>query len=300
MTSRIERNKRQRNKIVKDVVEEKTKTISIKVFKILFKVALVFLIIYLILRYLGTSGLVVREYMIEYDNIPDEFNGIKIVQISDLNYNSKTVDMKKIEKMIRKINIIKPDIVVFTGDLIYGEIDNKEINSLTKELSKIKASLNKYSVTGKNDNKNTKIILDNAGFINIDNSYDLIYKDGNKPILITGFIDKLDLDKSFEIFKDEELSNIFTIGIMHNPDLINKINNYKKLDLALAGYTFNGLIRLPKIGGIFNYNKDYFEEYYNIDNTDLYISNGVGTREYPYRLFNHPSISLYRLKKSDN
>ena len=81
MTSRIERNKRQRNKIVKDVVEEKTKTISIKVFKILFKVALVFLIIYLILRYLGTSGLVVREYMIEYDNIPD---GVTIKDANDI------------------------------------------------------------------------------------------------------------------------------------------------------------------------------------------------------------------------
>ena len=297
MNSRIEKNKKQRNKIVKDVVEEKTKKLSIIIFKILFKIALVFIIIYLIIRYIGTSGLVVREYMIEYDNLPEEFNGIKIVQISDLNYNSKTVPIQKVEKLVRKINILKPDIVVFTGDLIYKDIDNKEINIITNELSKIKVRLNKYSVTGKNDNENTKIILNNAGFINIDNSYDLIYKDGNIPILITGFIDKLDLDKTFEVLKDKELSNIFTIGIMHNPDLIIKINKYNKLDLALAGYTFNGLIRLPKVGGLFNYNKEYFEEYYNIDKTDLYISNGVGTREYPYRLFNHPSISLYRLKK---
>ena len=299
MTSRLERNKKQRNKIVKDVVSEKTKRISIKVIKILFKIFLVLLIIYLLIRYVGTSGLVVREYMKEYDNLPEEFNGLKIVQISDLNYNSKTLDIKKLQRIVRKVNILKPDIVVFTGDLIYGEIDNKEISKLTKELSKINVTLNKYSVTGKNDNKNTQIILDNAGFINIDNSYDLIFKDGNTPILITGFTKDLKLDKSFEIFKDGELSYIFTIGIMHNPDLIKDINDYHKLDLALAGYTLNGLIRIPKVGGIFNYNCDYFEEYYNIDDTDLYVSNGAGTREYPYRLFNHPSISLFRIKKSD-
>ena len=81
MTSRLERNKKQRNKIVKDVVSEKTKRISIKVIKILFKIFLVLLIIYLLIRYVGTSGLVVREYMKEYDNLPEEFNGLKIVQI---------------------------------------------------------------------------------------------------------------------------------------------------------------------------------------------------------------------------
>ena len=36
--------------------------------------------------------------------------------------------------------------------------------------------------------------------------------------------------------------------------------------------------------------------YYRINNTDLYVSSGVGTRKYPYRLFNHPSINLFRLK----
>ncbi len=299
MPSRVEKNRKQRNKITKELVEEKTKKISIKVIKVLLVLFIILSIIYLLLRYVGTSGLVVREYMKEYDNLPEEFNGLKIVQISDLKYNSKTVDIKKVQRMVRKINILKPDIVVFTGDLIYGDIDNKETKKLTKELSKIKVTLNKYSVSGDKDNDKTQIILNNAGFINIDNNYDLIFKDSNTPILITGFTNELDLDKSFEIFKDAELMNIFTIGIMHNPDLITEINNYHKLDIAFAGHNFNGLIRLPKIGGVFNYNCEFVDSYYDVDDTDLFISNGVGTEKYPYRLLNHPSISLYRIKKSD-
>ena len=41
--------------------------------------------------------------------------------------------------------------------------------------------------------------------------------------------------------------------------------------------------------------KKYYKEYYKVNNTDMYISNGLGTTIMNLRLFNKPSISLYRL-----
>ena len=43
--------------------------------------------------------------------------------------------------------------------------------------------------------------------------------------------------------------------------------------------------------------KNYFKPYYKVNNTDLYISSGIGTRSFDFRLFNKPSVSIYVLKK---
>ena len=42
--------------------------------------------------------------------------------------------------------------------------------------------------------------------------------------------------------------------------------------------------------------KKYFSPYYKINDTELYISGGLGNKDYEFRLFNHPSINFYRLR----
>ena len=56
-------------------------------------------------------------------------------------------------------------------------------------------------------------------------------------------------------------------------------------------------MRLPFMGPIFIYEgaKKYTESYYKIDNTEIYISNGLGTTQNDFRFNNRPSINFYRL-----
>lgn len=298
VNSRLEKNKKQRKDIAKEENLKKTKNATKIILKVFIILLLIFGTIFVSCRYIGTSGLFVKEYGIDYDNLPDHFYGLKIIQISDVNYNSNTTDMDKIKDLIKKVNMYKPDIIVFTGDLIYGDITHDELNELGIEFNKLEASLGKYAVFG-NDDDQAKIIIKNAGFIDIENNYDLIYKNENEPILINGFGDNPDMNAGFKYFEEENVnSDIFTISIMYKPDTIDKVLNYHEVDLAMAGYSLNGLIQIPGVGGLFvddGYEK-YYDSYYKINNTNFYISSGVGTREYPYRLFNHPSINLYRLK----
>ena len=58
--------------------------------------------------------------------------------------------------------------------------------------------------------------------------------------------------------------------------------------------------RLPGIGALYtpNNSKKYYDEYYEINGTDLYISSGIGVSIINYRLFNKPSINFYRVNKS--
>ena len=297
--SRIERNKKQRFDIAKEEHIKKTKNITKILAKLFLILLLIFGFIFVSCRYIGNMGLLVKEYSLEYDNLPDSFYGLKIIQISDINYNKDTMPMKKFKYLIDKVNSLKPDIIIFTGNLVYGDVSNEELHELEENLIKLEATLGKYAVFG-DDVDTIKILVKNSGFLDLENSYDLIYRDSYSPILITGVDDKeTNLDKTFAYFNEENANkDIFTISIMHKPDVIDKVLSYNSVDLAMAGHSLNGLIKIPKIGGVFTWDgcKKYFNSYYRIDNTDFYISSGIGVREFPYRLFNHPSINLYRLK----
>ena len=73
--------------------------------------------------------------------------------------------------------------------------------------------------------------------------------------------------------------------------------NPENYDLILAGHSHDGQVKLPGIGAVIlpNGAKKYHKNYYNLNGTDFYISSGIGTSRYNFRLFNRPSINLYRL-----
>ena len=68
-------------------------------------------------------------------------------------------------------------------------------------------------------------------------------------------------------------------------------------NLVLAGHSHNGQVRIPLAGAIYKTvgAKKYYDPEYSLGDTKMYISGGVGTSKYKVRLFDRPSISLYRL-----
>ena len=116
-----------------------------KLIKFLLILALIIILILLYARYLGTTGLITKEYKIETGNIQESFNGLKIVHFSDLHYLRLT-NSNTLKGIVDEINLINPDIVFFTGDLIDKdyEISEKEEKELTKLLSSINSKYGKY------------------------------------------------------------------------------------------------------------------------------------------------------------
>ena len=72
---------------------------------------IIFIVLFLSIvyaRYIGTMGFDTKEYTIYDKNIPDGFDGIKIIHFSDLHYN-RAITLSKIEKIVEEINLINPD-----------------------------------------------------------------------------------------------------------------------------------------------------------------------------------------------
>ena len=261
-------------------------------------------------RYIGTSGLYIKEYKITNSNIPESMHGLKIVHISDIHYGRITFE-KELQRLVEKVNLVKPDIIIFSGDLIdkdtklTGEMAD-QISSILKEMH---ATIGKYAIKGNHDDpfEQWDFILENSDFIDLDDTYDTIYKESNEYILLTGVSTNLhgeqkieekiaSTEQYLESITDETLKPKYKILVLHEPDFIDDID-IDTFDLVLAGHSHNGQVSLPIIGPIWLPPgcKKYYKPYYKVNKTDLYISSGIGTSSINFRLFNRPSFNLYRL-----
>ena len=278
-----------------------------KVFKWLFIIFMILFLIIVYARYVGTMGFDTKEYVINEKSIPEGFDGLKIVHFSDLHYN-RAITLSKVEKIVDEINLINPDIVVFTGDLIDKDVNltNNDYTNLTKLLRKINSKYGKYAVMGNHDyykDKDKVInVYNDSDFKYLDNDYDIIYNKNNEKIFIGGIntvsYDMDDIEKTFKYFDNND--NIdFKIILVHEPDIADQIVDDYSVNLILAGHSHNGQIRLPVIGPLYTppYSKKYYDNFYDIDGTKLYISSGIGVSTVNYRLWDRPSINFYRIYK---
>ena len=85
--------------------------------KVVIIILLILFALFLYSHFIGTKGLNIREYSVINNKLPDSFNGFKIVHFSDLGYGSN-IFMNDVKKVVKNINSRKPDLVIFSGDLI--------------------------------------------------------------------------------------------------------------------------------------------------------------------------------------
>lgn len=305
MERRKDRYKKLDDSLKKEEAQNKKKAIIKFIVKILVVVFLIILSLIMYMHYVGTKGLNIREYKVGSKQLPESMHGLKIVQFSDLNYLS-TVKQKELENVIRKINKVKPDIVVFTGNLINSgvKLSNSDKKVLIDSLNMIEAKIGLYAILGSRDyNKQYKSIMSQTNFKIITNSYELVYYKGSTPIMLVGCGSSIKKDCDLgQAFSFNEIDNIYTVALIHEPDIAEKIVKSYNANLILAGHSLNGQIKLPGIGGLIKKDgaKKYYNEKYVINGTPLYISGGIGTSGYKLRYFNHPNITLYRLTKETN
>lgn len=267
---------------------------------------LIIALVYIYARYVGTTGIKVKEYSVVNDSIPFSFDGFSIVQFSDLELGS-TFNIENLEELVTKINDLNPDVVVFTGDLVSKSytLSNDEKEKLIEWMSKIDPLIGKYSVRGDDDVKDDlyETVMTSSGFTDITNSYELIYYKGMTPIVLYG-LDSLtvgnpDYSLAFSypsIDDDPTYMATYRILLAHEPDTIENISEYN-ISLMLSGHSHNSELNIPYLKTLYQIEgaTKYYDESYNVQGTELYVSSGLGTSKYKVRLFSKPSISIFRL-----
>ena len=274
---------------------------KMKIIKITIVLGLIAALTILYARFIGTKGLIIKEYPIKTSYLSSEYDGFKIVHFTDLHYGS-TIGIKELKNIVNKINEQNPDLVIFTGDLIDEDytLSDKEKEKVINELKNITPHIETMAVIGNHDYKDDSFntIVESLEWHFLDNTYEYVYNKSDKPIIFVGLDDltkgEPDYENAFSYLNEIE-EDYYTIIITHEPDQIDKISNYN-FNLYLCGHSHLGQVRVPLIGAIYTPkgSKKYYDEHYKVSNTDMYISGGLGTSTLKLRLFNHPSINLYR------
>lgn len=269
----------------------------------IFRRSIFFTIIILIMAvlysiFIEPKLLVVKDYGV----VIDRGREIKVIQFTDTHLG-EFYSLEQLKKAVKKINSLNPDIVVFTGDLIDNAYKYEEKNKISEVLKEINASIGKYAIYGNHDYgggavRYYRTIIEKSGFKVLRNSKETI-NIGNKKINIFGVDDKLlgnfSVDKTMNGINKKDINLL----LLHEPDLIDKFKSYP-IDLALSGHSHGGQVYVPFYGPIVKnvlaekYNKGFYE----INNsrfTKLYVNTGMGNTKLPFRFFNIPEISMFKI-----
>lgn len=234
---------------------------------LLLSITSVFLIIYDGFNS-APSRISINYRYIKDDKINKDLNNLQIAFISDI-YFDEFFNEKRLENLTKEINDINPDIVIFLGDLVSdksSDLSEESIKILKKNLKKLTPKYGKFAVLGEADYsneerlKNTKDILFNSDFQTLSNEMLKITKDSNQYFQLVGIDSPLNAKDDVDSAYKNVNKDIFTLTIMHTPDTVKKLPQ-NKTDLAVAGHSRGGQIKIPLLGQI--YNQPLAEVYYS-------------------------------------
>ena len=257
----------------------------------------------------------VKETTIESKDVPQGFDGYRIVQLSDMHVGSWNGNSQAMEKAVSIINDLQPDLIVFTGDLVNNLAS--ELDNFIPVFSKLKAKDGVYSVLGNHD-YSTYIHWENPedqkeelvrlkqkqaemGWTMLNNRHVKLYNQNDSIALIgvenSGRPPFPDYAKLSEAMQGTE--GMFQILLSHDPTHWRReVLPQTDIELMLAGHTH---AMQTKIFGftpaqfIYEENDGLYQEGEQM----LYVNIGLGHLLYPMRLGAWPEITLLTLRKSN-
>ena len=231
---------------------------------------------------------------------------LKVLHLSDY-HNSKSDILNRV--IISKVNEIKPDIIVFTGDIVDSSrtnietalklIDNMKDNKIYYVPGNHEARIKDYQHLLEELRKRNVTILDNKNAVyngmNIYGIKDPFFKSQDK--LLQSNIIKEELN-AFDIDTNE-----FNILLSHRPEMIDEYSS-KGYDLVFTGHAHGGQWRVPFIGGLYTPHQGFFPKYtsgvHKKSNTNMVISRGLGNSSFPIRLNNRPEMVIMEVRNETN
>jgi len=260
-----------------------------------------------------------------FRNLPKEFDGYKIIQISDFHLGG-FINEKPIIEIGKIVNQQNPDVILFTGDLVSFTSD--EVYPFEAELKKFNANDGVYTVLGNHDygeytrwdsqqdkelnDKELFNFYDRIGWHLLRNQNEIIRRD-SASIAIIGvenwsntkwFGKKGDLKKALY----GTTASQFKILMTHDPSHWDGevITMYPRIGLTLSGHTHafqmaieTGSIKWSPASLLFKEWGGLYEKVHNNGFRQyLYVNRGAGTLAYPGRIFTRPEITLIILRKA--
>ncbi len=260
----------------------------------------------------------VHHHFIESPLLPASFDGLRIVQLSDLHLGSFNFAYKKLNSAIEKINNLKPDYIFITGDLVNNYA--WELTGWDEVFKRLEAKEGKYAILGNHDYGDysqwnspeekhvnfeaIKQFFPAMGFKLLLNEAEIISKD-NQQIAIIG-VENWG-KPSFKQYGNlqQALQNVnhipFKILLSHDPThWSEEVQDKTDIALTLAGHTHGmqaGFQYKNLKWSPIKYKFKHWAGLYQHKSQYLYVNRGLGWLGFPGRIGMRPEITFIELKK---
>lgn len=263
----------------------------------------------------------VKKVDVEIPGLPEAFDGFTIAQISDFHVGTYDADTSYVAKVVDRVNALKPDLIVFTGDIVNSK--SSELDPHVSPLSRLKALYGVISILGNHDYGDYSVWpspeAKQANRVHLDSLQKVmnwrllkneteIVKRGGDSIAVIGVENIGDhpfpiygsLTKAYSTLND----SVTKILLSHNPaHWVDSISDQTDVNipLTLSGHTHAMQIELFGVSpAVFRY-KTWGGLYTDESKKhNLYVNIGVGAVGIPARIGATPEITLITLKEESN
>lgn len=267
----------------------------------------------------GRFDLTVRKVKLGFNNLPQKFNGLKVVQISDFHIGSLLNHESFVDEAIDKINSLNPDLILFTGDMVNNVAE--EMDKFVSVLAKLKSKYGNYSILGNHDYGEyvpwDSVEAKRANLEKLKNhqkksGFDLLLNENRKikideqEIELVGienwglppFPQYGDLNKALVDVNNDS----FKILLSHDPTHWDEqVLGHTNIDLTLSGHTHGAQfgieipgwrwspvnVRYKRWGGLYTEGAQH-----------IYVNTGLGFIGFPGRVGMPPEITFFELESN--
>lgn len=249
-----------------------------------------------------------QDIVLPQSKWPDNCPPLTVALMSDLHIGCPSMTLERLEKLVERVNLEKPDLILLIGDYTNTEALNGkyiEPSAFAPVLARLRARYGVYATKGNHDNKDDREGVQRAfaenGLMLLENDAVKIERPdhGGKGVWLVGLPDELtdtvDLKKAFE----KVITPDPVIVMCHNPMTFFKMG--RSVAMTFSGHNHAGQCRVPGFGAIYlpegtplRYAYGHFQEKGN----DLFVGSGLGTSGLPWRGFCPAGVPLLRLRTS--
>lgn len=263
----------------------------------------------------GITRFEVKEVEYQSENLPEGFDGYRIVQVSDIHIGSWQDKPEAIRQMVSLVNEQKPDLIVFTGDLVNQE--SHELDNFVDVLAQLHAPDGVYSILGNHDYgtyyrwPNRQAEIDNLkylirqqadmGWKLLNNEHAILHHQGDSIALIgvendgePPFSQHADLPRA-----QQGTEGMFRILLSHNPTHWRReVLPDTDIELTLSGHTHAMQMEMFGHSLASLLYPEWAGMYYDGER-GLYVNVGIGYVGLPFRFGAWPEITVIKLVRKD-
>jgi predicted MPP superfamily phosphohydrolase len=265
----------------------------------------------------GAFNYKVHRVKIVLPNLPNEFNGFKIVQISDI-HSGSFASTTHVEEAVKIILQQEADVIFFTGDLVNNEA--KEMEPFMSVLNKLTAPHGVFSTLGNHDYgdyvqwespeaklknlEDLKAVHKQLGWRLMMNEHVALTK-GNASIALLGIENwggNLNFPKYGDLKKAHAGTENYPVKLLlsHDPSHWDKQvkPQYKDIDITFSGHTHGFQMGIEIPGFKWSPSQYFYKEWaglYTENNQHIYVNRGLGFLGYPGRVGISPEITVMEL-----